>query len=36
MFGLKQEDLESFVDGIAGAATFLSKAKDSDVSLFIS
>jgi len=36
MFGLKQEDLESFVDGIAGAATFLSKAKGSDVSLFIS
>ena len=36
MFGLKQEDLESFVDSIAGAATFLSKAKGSDVSLFIS
>ena len=36
MFGLKQEDLESFVDGIAGAATFLSTAKGSDVSLFIS
>ena len=36
MFGLKQEDLESFVDGIAGAATFLSKAKGSDISLFIS
>jgi peroxiredoxin family protein len=36
MFDLKQEDLESFVDSIAGAATFLSKAKGSDVSLFIS
>jgi peroxiredoxin family protein len=36
MFGLKQEDLESFVDSIAGAATFLSKAKDANVSLFIS
>jgi peroxiredoxin family protein len=36
MFGLKKEDLESFVDSIAGAATFLSKAKDSNVSLFIS
>ena len=36
MFGFKQEDLESFVDSIAGAATFLAKAKGSDVSLFIS
>ncbi|MDO8871279.1 MAG: DsrE/DsrF/DrsH-like family protein [Methanoregula sp.] len=36
MFDLKEEDLESFVDSIAGAATFLSKAKGSDVSLFIS
>ena len=36
MFGLKQEDLESFVDSIAGAATFLAKAKGSDVSLYIS
>ena len=36
MFGLKQEDLESFVNSIAGAATFLSKAKDANVSLFIS
>jgi peroxiredoxin family protein len=36
LFGLRQEDLESFVDSIAGAATFLGKAKGSDVSLFIS
>lgn len=36
LFGLKEGDLESFVDSIAGAATFLSKAKGSDVSLFIS
>jgi peroxiredoxin family protein len=36
MFGLKQEDLEGYVDSIVGAATFLSKAKDSNVSLFIS
>jgi len=36
MFGFRQEDLESFVDSIAGAATFLAKAKGSDVSLFIS
>lgn len=36
MFGLKQEDLESYVDSIVGAATFLSKAKDSNVSLFVS
>jgi peroxiredoxin family protein len=36
MFNLIQEDLESFVDSIAGAATFLSKAKGADVSLFIS
>ncbi|MDD1674043.1 MAG: DsrE/DsrF/DrsH-like family protein [Methanomicrobiales archaeon] len=36
MFGLKLEDLESYVDSIVGAATFLSKAKDADVTLFIS
>jgi peroxiredoxin family protein len=36
LFGMKEEDLEGFVDSIAGAATFLSKAKGSDVSLFIS
>jgi peroxiredoxin family protein len=36
LFGMKPEDLESFVDDIAGAATFLSKAKDAEVNLFIS
>ena len=36
MFGLKKEDLESYVEDVVGAATFLSKAKDSNVSLFIS
>jgi peroxiredoxin family protein len=36
MFGLKREDLESYVNDIVGAATFLAKAKDSNVSLFIS
>ncbi len=35
-FGITQNDLEDFVDEIVGAATFLSKAKDSDVNLFIS
>ena len=36
MFGIKTEDFEDFVDDIGGASTFLSKAKDSDVNLFIS
>jgi len=36
MFDLKLEDLESYVNSIVGAATFLSKAKDANVSLFIS
>lgn len=36
LFGMKEEDLESFVDGVAGASTFLGMARDSDVSLFIS
>jgi peroxiredoxin family protein len=35
-FGIKREDLEDFVDDIIGAATFLPKAKSSDVTLFIS
>ena len=35
-FGIKKDDLEEFVEDIVGAATFLSKAKDSNVSLFIS
>jgi len=36
MFDMKQDDLEGFVDSIAGAATFLAKAKGADVTLFIS
>jgi peroxiredoxin family protein len=36
VFQMKEEDLESFVDGVAGASTFLGMARDSDVSLFIS
>jgi peroxiredoxin family protein len=36
LFGMKPEDLESFVDDVAGAATFLGKAKDANVTLFIS
>ncbi|MGB9622900.1 MAG: DsrE/DsrF/DrsH-like family protein [Candidatus Bathyarchaeia archaeon] len=37
-FGVDKEDLdlEDLVDDIVGAATFLPKAKDSDVTLFIS
>lgn len=32
---MTEDDLEPFVDGVAGAATFLGLARDSDVSLFI-
>ncbi|MEM2194024.1 MAG: DsrE/DsrF/DrsH-like family protein [Candidatus Methanomethylicia archaeon] len=35
ILGVKKEDLEDFVDGIVGAPTFLSKARDSDIVLFI-
>ncbi len=35
-FGIQKEDLEDFVDDIVGAATFLSKAKESEINLFIS
>ncbi len=34
--GVKTEDLVEYVDGVVGAASFLSKAKDSDINLFIS
>ncbi|MBS7634954.1 DsrE/DsrF/DrsH-like family protein [Candidatus Bathyarchaeota archaeon] len=34
--GVKTEDLIEYVDEIVGAASFLSKAKDSDINLFIS
>ena len=36
MFGMNEEDLEDYVDSIAGAATFLGKAKDAEVTLFVS
>ncbi|WFN35347.1 DsrE/DsrF/DrsH-like family protein [Methanogenium sp. S4BF] len=36
LFGMKEDDLESFVDEVAGASTFLGLARDADVSLFIS
>ncbi|MCP2520550.1 DsrE/DsrF/DrsH-like family protein [SCandidatus Aminicenantes bacterium Aminicenantia_JdfR_composite] len=35
IMGLKKEDLISEVDEIAGVATYLSKAKDSRINLFI-
>ncbi len=35
-FGITKNDLDDFVDEVAGAATFLSKAKDSEITLFIS
>ncbi len=34
--GVKAEDLLEYVDEIVGAASFLGKAKDSDINLFIS
>lgn len=36
LFEMTEDDLEPFVDGVAGAATFLGLARESDVSLFIS
>ena len=36
LFGLNEKTLEGFVDSIVGAAYFLGKAKDSDMTLFIS
>jgi peroxiredoxin family protein len=36
LFGINEGNLESFVDGIVGAAYFLGKAKNSDITLFIS
>jgi len=35
VFNIKKDDLEDFVDNVLGAASFLSKAKDSQVTLFI-
>jgi len=36
LFKINKENLEDFVDEIVGAPTFLSKAKDSEINLFIS
>ncbi|MEO3993482.1 MAG: DsrE/DsrF/DrsH-like family protein [Desulfurococcaceae archaeon TW002] len=36
LLGVKTEDLVEYVDGVVGAATFLNRAKDSDINLFIS
>lgn len=36
LLGVKPEDLIDHVDEVAGASTFLSRAKDSDINLFIS
>jgi len=36
LLGIKEEDLIEDVDEVVGAATFLSKAKDSDINFFIS
>ncbi len=33
---ISREDLEDFVDGVLGAASFLTRAKDADITLFIS
>lgn len=36
LFGLKAEDLEGYVHSVVGAATFLGKAKNAEVTLYIS
>jgi peroxiredoxin family protein len=36
MFGMTAGDLEEYVDSVAGAATFLGRAKDAEVTLFVS
>ena len=36
LLGVKNEDLIEDVDGVVGAASFLNKARDSDINLFIS
>lgn len=35
-FNIKEEDLEDFVDGVVGASTFLSKAENAQITLFVS
>lgn len=36
LLNIRKEDLTDLVDGVVGAATFLGRAKDSDVDIFIS
>lgn len=35
LFKIGRDDLKDFVDDVAGAATFLQRAKDSDITLFL-
>jgi peroxiredoxin family protein len=35
LFGMQKEDLEDVVDDVIGVATFIDKAKDADISMFI-
>lgn len=35
LFGMKQEDLEDVVDEVTGVATFVDRAKDAKISMFI-
>jgi len=35
LFGIKQEDLEDVVDEVTGVATFIDRAKDADISMFV-
>lgn len=35
LFGMKQEDLEDVVDEVTGVATFIDRAKDAAISMFI-
>jgi len=35
LFGMRQEDLEDVVDEVTGVATFIDRAKDADISMFI-
>ncbi len=36
LLGMRTEDLVEYVDEVVGAATFLSRARNSDINLFIS
>lgn len=35
LFGMKLEDLEDVVDEVTGVASFIDRAKDADISMFI-